>query len=301
MSRSIIIYVPGIQPKPEPTLQHEGLWKCLLAGVAGASSETAKAMAADPALFRVVSWTYAWYGVHRDIQLDRQGLDDLLAGRASDHDLSEARSLGRRVQRMLYLAADKVPFLIPLVANRHMEVKLKDTRRYFRNEGGMAFRIRSMLSEALQHAWQRNQRVMLIGHSMGSIIAWDTLWQLCQNTERPPGSISLFLTMGSPLGLKYVRSRLLSAGRSGADAYPNNIQRWVNLSAIGDMTSLGVPFGAVFADMIRRGCVDEVLEQNDLLTRYRGTEGFNVHKCYGYMASPVTGRVVADWWEAGEA
>ena len=298
MSKTIIIYVPGIQPKPEPSLQHDGLWRCLLAGIRRVSPGVADEIAREPDSFRVVSWTYAWYGVHRDMDLDRAGLDRLLDGGESSGDLAEARRWGIRFQRLLYRAADQIPFLIPLVANRHMEVKLRDTRRYFRNEGGMAHRIRGMLTEALNHAWRRDQRVMLIGHSMGSIIAWDTLWKLCQEADPAPGPVDLFVSMGSPLGLHYVRNRLLSAGRRGADAYPSNIRRWVNLSAMGDMTSLGVSFGAVFADMVRRGLVEEILEQNDLLTRYRGPEGLNVHKCYGYMASPVTGRVVADWWQS---
>ena len=297
MSRPAIIYVPGIQPKPEPSLQHDGLWRCLLAGVRRASPRVADELADHPDSFHVVSWTYAWYGIHRDMELDRAGLEALLQGQESSEDLAEVKRWGLRLQRWLYLAADQIPFLIPLVANRHMEVKLRDTRRYFRNEGGMAHRIRGMLTEALNHTWQRNQRVLLIGHSMGSIIAWDTLWNLSQNEDHPQGVVDLFLSMGSPLGLHYVRNRLLSAARQGADAYPDNIRRWVNLSATGDMTSLGVSFGAVFADMVRRGLVDEILEQNDLLTRYRGPEGLNVHKCYGYMASPVTGRVVADWWQ----
>ena len=298
MSRSAIIYVPGIQPKPEPSLQHDGLWRCLLAGIRRSSPRVADELAEQPESFRVVSWTYAWYGIHRDMELDRVGLEALLAGQESIEDLAEARRWSLRIQRWLYLAADQIPFLIPLVANRHMEVKLQDTRRYFRNERGMAHRIRGMLTEALEHAWQRDQRILLIGHSMGSIIAWDTLWKLTRNGSAPPGAVDLFLSMGSPLGLHYVRSRLLSAGRRGPDAYPTNIRRWVNLSAMGDMTSLGVSFGAVFADRVRRGLVEEILEQNDLLTRYRGPEGLNVHKCYGYMASPVTGRVIADWWQA---
>lgn len=56
---------------------------------------------------------------------------------------------------------------------------------------------------------------VLIGHSLGSVVAYEFLRQ------HPGHSVKLLLTLGSPLGLKMVRDRL-PAGEPG-------VSRWVNV------------------------------------------------------------------------
>jgi hypothetical protein len=31
---------------------------------------------------------------------------------------------------------------------------------------------------------------------------------------------------------------------------------------------------------------------------FRGQEGLNAHKCYGYFVNAATGAAIADWWRA---
>lgn len=59
---------------------------------------------------------------------------------------------------------------------------------------------------------------VLIGHSLGSVIAFDYL----RRTPHTP--LRLLITLGSPLGLTFVRRALISA----ADAEPTNLT-WVNI------------------------------------------------------------------------
>lgn len=60
---------------------------------------------------------------------------------------------------------------------------------------------------------------VLIGHSLGSVVAWEYL------RRHPEHGVDLFLTLGSPLGLRMVRTRL------SHDVFgpPHNVGRWVNV------------------------------------------------------------------------
>jgi hypothetical protein len=50
--------------------------------------------------------------------------------------------------------------------------------------------------------------------------------------------------------------------------------------------------------MSRLGLVGEISDQIDLVNPFRGQEGLNAHKCYGYFVNAGTGATIADWWRA---
>ncbi len=102
--------------------------------------------------------------------------------------------------------------------------------------------------------------------------------------------------MGSPLGTRYIRRQLMGAADEGAARYPRGIRRWQNLAAIGGVTALGHRFAADFADMRRLGLVEAISDRTDLVNPFRGAEGLNVHRCYGYFTNAVTGEAIVRWW-----
>ncbi len=134
---------------------------------------------------------------------------------------------------------------------------------------------------------------MLRGHSRGSIICWDTLWE-ADHAENRAIAVSLFLTMGSPLGQRYVQKRLLSDRSRGARRFPAGIDRWINLAAIGDMTSLDQRLANDFARYYPGS--EPVIEDHEVVNAFRLDGTINPHAEYGYLANPVTARIVADWW-----
>ena len=67
----LILYIPGLLPKPEPDIHRDALLRCILAGVRRIDGPVAKAIEADPGAFDVVSWTFDFYGEYRDFELDR--------------------------------------------------------------------------------------------------------------------------------------------------------------------------------------------------------------------------------------
>jgi hypothetical protein len=300
MKEPAIIYVPGIKPKPPAAEHRAALWRCLVEGVRRADPEAAADMGRHSGCFSVVSWAHVFYETQRDLALDEPGIERVLAmpGPAAQ-DLREARSPGRRLKRCLYLLSDAFPPLFELVGDPNMRATLADTRRYFANEGGAALKVRQMVADALLEAWHADRRVLLTGHSLGSVIAFDVLWELSHRFA-VPGRVDLFLSIGSPLGLRFVRERLLGAHERGRRRYPTNIRRWVNLAAVGEMTALDRRMADIWVEMRELGLVAEISDRLDLQTYFRGPEGLNVHKCYGYMVNPVLGATFARWWrEAG--
>lgn len=300
MSDSTIIYVPGIKPKP-PAHQHRAqLWRCLLEGARRANPATVPLLAAHPECFELVSWAPLFYRTQRDLALDLPGIERLLRlPAAEERDIREAASWGRRLTQRLYLLSDLIPPLMRLAARSELKITLRDTRRYLDNEDSVALKVRQMVSDALLAAWQAGHRVLLAGHSLGSVIAWDVLWELSHRFA-VPYKVDLFLTFGSPLGLRLVSDRLLGSREFGRRRYPTIVHRWVNLSAVGELTALNQRMGDHFGEMSRLGLVESITDDTTLATYFRNGEGLNVHKCYGYMINPILAGTIADWWLAGQ-
>ena len=122
----LVIYIPGLKPKPEPALHGEQLLRCLTEGVRRLDPVTAAALN-DPDAFRLISWTYDFYGRHRDISLDLDDIERLLGkDRASEADIRAATSWRRRFAIWLFNAADYLPFVLPSLATDEIEVHLRD-------------------------------------------------------------------------------------------------------------------------------------------------------------------------------
>ena len=292
-----IIYVPGMKPKPLPEDHRATLWRCLCEGIRRVSPSIAADIAAEPEVFRLASWASLFYDEHRSLELDLPGVERLVRLQGPEpEDIAEARHWHKQIGRMIYLLCDAFPFLIEYIATATMKATLIDTLRYFRNENFVATEIRNRVSETILRAWDDGCEILLIGHSLGSVIAYDVLWELSRRRNSDL-RIDLFMTIGSPLGLNFVRHRLLAAGERGARRYPDNIRRWENLSAIGEMTALDRHFANDYSPMLKHGLVNSITDHTDLNTYFRSEEGLNVHKCYGYMVNQEVSIVVADWWQ----
>ena len=290
-----IIFVPGMHPKP-PVEQHEEmLWRCLLNGVGRAAPELVREFAQRRDSFRVAPWSRLFYDEQIAIAPDLPGVERLLALDGPEElDVEEASHWHKRIGRLIYLLCDKLPFLINVFAKPDMQEVLQETRRYFQDRDGVATKIRQLVADRFLASWAPGSRLLVIAHSLGSVIAFETLWELSQRKDSEI-RIDLFMTLGSPLGLNFMRHRMLNARETGARRYPTNIRRWVNLSAIGEMTALDRTFADDYREMTNLGLIESIIDETNLQTWFRGPDGLNVHKCYGYMANERTGAALAAW------
>jgi hypothetical protein len=295
----LIIYIPGLKPKPEAALHEAQLIRCLHEGVRRVDAQVAADIVTSKA-FHLVSWTYDFYGEHRDINLDLADIETVLAkSQASEADIMVATSWKRRFLRWLFHAADYLPFLIPKIATEEVEVHLRDFHRYVRNKSGIAESAREKLKVMLRDAEEQGRPVLLIAHSMGSVIAYDALWQLSRE-ERRDFRLSRLLTTGSPLGQKIVQRHLLGVDVSGEGRYPSNIDRWFNIAAFGELTAIDRTLNNDFAEMIRLGLVPDI-DDLDVFNYYHMHGALNVHVEYGYLINEVTARIISEWWRANAA
>jgi len=291
----LIIFIPGLLPKPEPEIHRAALLRCLLTGVRRIDEEVANAIESTTGAFDIVSWTYDFYRAHRDISIDAAAIDAVIEQvGASDADIAEATSWRRKALRWVYTLGDMLPIFIPHIASERMEVHLRDLHRYLGDVNGIASHTRRMLKVALHAATKGRHPVLLVAHSMGSVIAYDSLWELSHSgRDRVP--VDMLLTMGSPLGQRYMQKRIKGADKTGYGRYPNNIRHWNNLAAVGDMTAFDPILADDFEEMLGLGLL-ESLEDRSLLTHFRLDGELNVHAEYGYLVNEKTAHTIAKWW-----
>ena len=296
----LILYIPGLLPKPEPKSHRDALFRCLLAGLRRHDEAVTLDIAANLHCFDVVSWTFDFYRAHRDIALDIDAIEAvILQDAATAEDIAEAAAWQRRLARWMFSMADFMPFLIPHIANERLELHLRDLRRYQLNDNDIAEHTRQMLKMPLRAAAEAGRPVLLIAHSMGSVIAWDSLWQMSRQ-DGDDVEIDLLLTMGSPLGQRFVQRRLQGYHEAGEGRCPKGVRRWINLAAVGDLTAVDPVLADDFAHMVGCGLISSI--EDHVVHNYFRLDGvLNVHAEYGYLVNDVTARIVTDWWKAHRA
>jgi hypothetical protein len=291
-----IIFVPGMKPKPRPEEHRRELCRVLEASVRRVRPAAAASFASGCPQLSLVPWTYRFYGSHRDVALDRVGIDRLLAEPKPDaEEVAAIESLERRFARAWHLLGDSLPWLGALIARPEMRTTMQEVRRYRSDRGGVGTAVRAMLKDALIKAWSDAERVLLIGHSMGSVIAYDALWELSR--QGPDGRVDLFVTLGSPLATRFIRRGLSGSGLRGRERYPTNIRRWSNFTARGEMTALRPALRPVFRKMQELGVVEALEDHTGLYNHYHGAAGINVHEAYGYLAHPLVAECIGRWLE----
>jgi hypothetical protein len=297
LTRPRIIFVPGLNPKPAPEIYRPQLERVLLAGLSRTRPRAASWLAQHADAFVLVAWSQLFYGAHRDATVDLPGIERLLEQTGpSEVDMRELRSWSRRLQRWSHLIGDAVPLIGRRLAPPNTRRLMHEANRYLKNRDGVGAAVRGALEETLDAAWRDGARVLLIGHSLGSVIAYEALWELT-HVHRARVAVDVLVTLGSPLATRFVQRSLKGAGERGAARYPHNIRRWVNLSAKGDTTALKPRLAPLFREMLDLKLVDAIEDFVDFDTYFRGSLGLNPHEAYGYLVQPILAEVVGDWLE----
>lgn len=300
MANRRIIFVPGKNPKPPPAQHRSLLWRTLLEGVNRAEPGIVGDLSGYADNFNLMAWNYLYYHETKDETRDLPWVDALIHTHGpSKEDVLQADSWHLKLDRILFTTADVFAFLIPLLPEP-LRMTTVETKRYFENKDNIASEIREELKKTLRPLLSQNATVLLIGHSLGSVIAYDTLWEL-SHVENLRGRIDRFLTLGSPLGMHYVQRRLMGAHRPGRQRYPMNIGRWVNVAAVGDLTALDRKVSNDFREMREFGIIDTIEDYCEgIYNFFRNEDGLNCHRSYGYLVNPAVGKIVTDWWLSAE-
>jgi pimeloyl-ACP methyl ester carboxylesterase len=167
-------------------------------------------------------------------------------------------------QRALYALA-RSRFFAGL-SERALIGDLKQVSGYMNDES-----IRDRVCERIVDSISDDTRV-LIGHSLGSVVAYEVLASgACTHVKR-------FVSLGSPLGIpNLVFDRLRPAPCDGWGAWPGWLQAWTNVSDRGDIVALEKNLAQRF-----KGNVRDVLVDN----------GAKAHDVHPYLTAVETGAAV---------
>jgi hypothetical protein len=291
-----ILFIHGKNPKPPPHVHRDLLLRCLAEGVRRIDPATAAAIVATHA-FSLVAWGRLFYQEEIPAFADLPWVEQLLSqGSWPEDDIHDARPVRYRMARLMYQIGDHLPWLIPLIPDSRVKLSIQETETYFSNHGNLGAHIREVQKQPLREAASAGDRVLLIAHSMGSIIAYDALWEL-DHLEGIRPCVDCFLTIGCPLGMNYVQKRLIGMQHHHPRIYPGNIRRWVNVAARGDLVALDPTLADDFHGMVLQHDVDSITDlRYGVYNHYRDNKGLNVHKSYGYLVNPHVARIVYEWW-----
>jgi hypothetical protein len=172
-----------------------------------------------------------------------------------------------------------------------------DMTQYWDPESEWGSAVRWRLTETLNAAMADNQDILLISHSLGSIVSYDVLWKFSHYGEYQhlrQAKLSCFLTLGSPLGDENVKTKLKGASAKGKRRYPQNIKNWVNVAAEDDYIAHDGRVANDFKNMQRAGLISNISDHKiyNLAQRYGKS---NPHHGTGYLISPTVSKIVMEW------
>lgn len=142
----------------------------------------------------------------------------------------------------------------------------------------------------------QNKQILLIAHSMGSIIAYDVLTH-----TRPRIKVQVLMTIGSPLGLPVIMKKAFQELKQNYSKnkrlpVPDTVTRhWYNLSDLDDRVSINYNLADDYKTNSRQ--VRPVDLQ--VINSYRYKDIINPHKSYGYLQTPEAAKIIHEF--LGEA
>jgi len=135
----------------------------------------------------------------------------------------------------------------------------------------------------------RKKDILLISHSMGTVISYDVLTQ-----SVPDIRIHTFITLGSPLGLPAVIKKIFDEQHKDLKnekllATPENIRHsWFNFSDLNDRVALDYNLCNDFKQNSHEIGPKDTIVQND----YENQGKKDHHKSYGYLRTPEVAEVI---------
>lgn len=196
--------------------------------------------------------------------------------------------------------ASALAFLLSVIgAQKSVVSRLnKDLGEYWKPDSEFRGSILERVRAAICAAVERDEHVMLISHSTGSIVAYDALWQLSHDPEFcesfHDAKIDIWLTLGSPLGDSMVQKQLLGGDRRGRERYPTNVLAWHNVSAEDDIVAHDRTVADDFKAMMKQRQVGSIRDYRiyNMAVRYGCSDP---HCSIGYLCHPRVTKILSDW------
>ena len=283
MTAKLIIGIHGLNNKPEPGILRDWWTTAIAEGFSRNRGDREL-----PFDFTLVYWADLIYPAPAPVSdnpepyLPAGGSGPLPGGDASVRSLAKTRAK-EGVEKVLEKLLT-APLAENIVRNA-VEIKYPDLHRY-KHHPVTHHDVQERLREALRAAHAQGREIMLIAHSMGSIVAYDVLRR--SGRTLPGLRIAHFVTLGSPLGLAGIADVV-----SGPLRVPECVARWSNLA---DPSDYAAQWNTRLSNDYRANRAGVVVSDRLVTNGYVSRSGKpNTHKIYGYLRTPEMSELIAEF------
>ena len=184
----------------------------------------------------------------------------------------------------------------PTITEFFIHLHLKDLKTYYSMESipvdGTAILTKEAIINRLIKTLNRHKdkKILLVAHSMGSLITHDAFIERSLKTK-----IDTYVTIGSPLGQKYVINRYETEKKQNLTnklIVPENIlSKWYNLSDLQDQIALNHEL----KDFYRENSGKVMIEDQLVINNFISNGIRNPHKAFGYLRTPEFSKIVHEF------
>ncbi|MGC5010618.1 hypothetical protein ACLQ2R_07630 [Streptosporangium sp. DT93] len=131
---------------------------------------------------------------------------------------------------------------------------------------------RARARAAVAEVIRRNRPKVVIAHSLGSVVTYETLW------ANPDLKVELLITLGSPLGMRdVIFDHLVPAPVNGRGERPRTVGRWVNIADKDDIAAIPPGLRTCFTGVDQEALVDLDWIDFHTVEKYLGCGALNAH------------------------
>jgi hypothetical protein len=281
LSTKLIIGIHGLNNKPEPAILRDWWMAAIDEGI----SRNCEGQKVDLDLV-LAYWADVMYSVPVAPAADAEpyvaagGSGPLPRAGMSIRSIARARiqeGVGRVLEKIL-----GAPVAEDVVRDA-VETRAPDLHRYKHHRAARAA-VQERLRDTLRTAHAKGKKILLIAHSMGSIIAYEVLRGA--GRKLPGLRISHFVTVGSPLGLVEVKEIVAAPLR-----VPECVARWSNFADPRDHVAR---WDTCLSEDYRANGSGVTISDHLVINGYLSPSGkSNPHKIYGYLRTPEMSELIA--------
>ena len=158
----------------------------------------------------------------------------------------------------------------------------RDCERY-NQDSRLRNAIRAQLESVLLSSM--DQKILILGHSMGSVIAYEVLRSLEDRYHQP--IVDHLIGLGSPMGFPFLTQDLKL--RHLENRMPNTVAEWTNLTDRRDLAAFDVHLRDDYGPNDHGSRVRDDLVINSYLCPQQRS---NTHKAYGYLRAPEVSELI---------
>ena len=286
----VIIGIHGLGNKPAPNLMEKWWWKAISEGLKNHTKNRYR-----KPLFKLVYWADVLYDHPKDANCtdpdDPYYISEPYEPETFSPEIKD-HSFRKRIMDSIMYEINKI-FLnddyslnFNAINDLIIENYFKDLDAYYSDEIDGTFKpVRETLRNRLKSVLIRykDDDIMLIAHSMGSIIAFDVLSLFEDEVQ-----VDTFVTLGSPLGIPVVKSKIanelkLKNHKTGKLGAPVSIKNyWYNFSDLEDRIAFDYKLNDDFSENMNGIKVIDF----EVTNTYVSNGQYNPHKSYGYLRTP---------------